>query len=77
MFACIGMMMALNRHVERVFVHRARARIGESGSWRVTDNPITSTSDMLQLALPESGVAKWLMVLLLPPLLARSRRRRI
>jgi hypothetical protein len=35
MFARIGVMRALNRHVERVFdTSRARITIGDAGSWR-------------------------------------------
>ena len=34
MFARIGVMRALNRHIERVFNPIAKTTIGESGSWR-------------------------------------------
>jgi hypothetical protein len=39
MFARIGVMRALNRHVERACsVRRAKILIGESGSWRAIDD---------------------------------------
>jgi hypothetical protein len=38
MLARIGIMRALNRHVERVFNPHARTRIGGVASWRATAN---------------------------------------
>jgi hypothetical protein len=39
MFARIGVMMALNRHVERVFnPDRAKSIIGAGGNWRGIDD---------------------------------------
>ena len=34
MYARIGVMRALNRHVERVFDRRGKISIGDAGSWR-------------------------------------------
>jgi hypothetical protein len=38
MHAHIGMLTALNRHVEREFSHRAKTRIGEARSLRAIDD---------------------------------------
>jgi hypothetical protein len=37
-FVRIGMMRALNRHVERVFTRHARITIGDAESWLGTDD---------------------------------------
>ena len=39
MFARIGIMRALNRHVERVFNPHRKTTIGAAGSWRGIDRP--------------------------------------
>jgi hypothetical protein len=38
MFARIGVMRALNRHVERVFDPDAKKSIGGAASWRATND---------------------------------------
>jgi hypothetical protein len=38
MHARVGVMRALNRHVVRCLIRRAKGRIGESESWRAIDN---------------------------------------
>jgi hypothetical protein len=38
MFARIGVMRALNRHVERSLTRRGRTRIGDAVSWRGIDD---------------------------------------
>jgi hypothetical protein len=39
MHAHIGMLRALNRHVERCSTPTGKTRIGESGSWLAIDEP--------------------------------------
>jgi hypothetical protein len=57
MFARIGVMRALNCHVERVFNPTARTIIGDGGSWRGTDDarvgPNASRFCSLRLFRPE------------------------
>jgi hypothetical protein len=38
MMARIGVMRALNRHVERVLIRRANILVGGAGSWRAIDD---------------------------------------
>ena len=51
----IGIMRALNRHVERVFDTSAKRSIGDRGSWREIDDGSPKSSHRVEHATP-SGV---------------------
>jgi hypothetical protein len=50
MFARIGMMRALNRHVERVLIAHAKIIIGEDTNWRGIVNEFRACIKLTRLA---------------------------